>query len=299
MSNFHVDQGALAEAVGAISRRLTNPEAAAAEAAAAYWTARHERRTVVLNLPLDVQAAEVAGSSARPVEPPPPAVPIDEEGVGRLVDALVAARRPVFIAGRGARGPGGRDALERLAERAGALLATSAVANGLFEGNPWSLGISGGFATPLARELIRGADLVVGWGCALNMWTTSHGALFGPDASLVQVDVESDALGRNRPISLGVVGDVRGTAVAAAASLPSRADGGYRSSDVADRIAQRGRWRDVAIDDTSTSDRVDPRVLSAALDDLLPASESWPSTPETSWATPARTSPCPTSSATA
>jgi thiamine pyrophosphate-dependent acetolactate synthase large subunit-like protein len=270
LSNFHVDQGGLAAAVGAISRRLTSPDAAAAEAAAAYWTARHERRTVVLNLPLDVQAADVATSAPRPVEPPVHDVPIDEDGVGRLFDALAAARRPVFIAGRGARGPGCRNALERLAEQAGALLATSAVANGLFEGNPWSLGISGGFATPLAGELIRGADLVVGWGCALNMWTTSHGALFGPDVSLVQVDVEPDALGRNRPISFGVVGDVWATAASAAASLPSRADGAYRSPGVAEQIARRGRWRDVAIEDTSTAERIDPRVLSATLDELLP-----------------------------
>ena len=105
LSNFHVDQRAIAAAVGAIPRRLTSPEAAAAEAAAAYWTARDERRTVVLNLPLDVQAAEVAGSPVRPAEPPVPDVPIDAEGVGRLVDALAAARRPVFIAGRGRAAP--------------------------------------------------------------------------------------------------------------------------------------------------------------------------------------------------
>ncbi len=223
-----------------------------------------------MNLPLDVQAAEVAGSFPSPAEPSPPDVRVDEDGVGRLVEALATARRPVFIAGRGARGAGGREALERLAERAGALLATSAVSHGLFEGNPWSLGISGGFATPLAGELIRGADLVVGWGCALNMWTTSHGALIGPDASLVQVDIEPDALGRNRPISLGVVGDVGATAAHAAALLPSRTDAGYRSPNVADRIARQGRWRDVAIEDTSTSERIDPRILTAALDGLLP-----------------------------
>jgi thiamine pyrophosphate-dependent acetolactate synthase large subunit-like protein len=269
-SNFFVDQAALAVAVGAVPHRLTRPEEAVEVAAAAYWTARHERRTVVLNLPLDVQAADIADSSPRPADPAPPDVPVDDTGVARLVGALVAAQRPVFIAGRGARGRGSRGGLERLAEQAGALLATSAVANGLFEGNPWSLGISGGFATPLARELIRGADLVVGWGCALNMWTTSHGALIGPDASLVQVDIEPDALGRNRPISLGVVGDVRATAEATAASLPSRTNGGYRSPELADRIARLGRWRDVPIEDTSTSERIDPRVLTAELDDLLP-----------------------------
>ena len=299
-SNFYVDQRAIAAAVGAIPRRLTSPEAAAAEAAAAYWTARDERRTVVLNLPLDVQAAEVAGASVRPAEPPVPDVPIDGEGVGRLVDALAAARRPVFIAGRGARGAGCREALERLAQRAGALLATSAVANGLFEGNPWSLGISGGFATPLAGELLRGADLVVGWGCALNMWTTSHGALIGPEAPLVQVDVEPDALGRNRPISLGVVGDVRATATAAAASLPARTDGGYRLPE-----RRRPHRLPRALARRRHRGHVDVRAHRPPRPQRRPrrpaprASAWWRSTRETSWATPAPTSPSPTSSATA
>jgi thiamine pyrophosphate-dependent acetolactate synthase large subunit-like protein len=269
-SNFHIDQSALATAVGALPRRLTRPDAAAEEAAAAYWTARHERRTVVLNLPLDVQSAETADSHVLPPEPTVAEGSVDEEGVGRLAGALRAARRPIFVAGRGARGDGCREALERLADRAGALLATSAVANGLFEGNPWSLGISGGFATPLACELLRGADLIVGWGCALNMWTMSHGALIGPDASVIQVDLDPEALGRNRAVSFGVVGDVRATAMATAALLTARAEGGYRSPGIADRIAREGRWRDVPIEDTSTSERIDPRVLSIALDDLLP-----------------------------
>lgn len=268
LSNFHIDQDGLAAAVGAVPRRLTSPAEAVTEAAAAYWTARHERRTVVLSMPLDVQAGDVGDGSPLPAPPDPPDVPLDQVAIARLVDLLAAARRPVFVAGRGARDA--RDALERLAEQAGALLATSAVANGLFEGSPWSLGISGGFATPLARALIRDADLVVGWGCALNMWTTSHGALIGPDATLVQVDLEADALGRQRPIGLGVVGDVWATADAVAAALPARADDRYRSPDIAERIAREGRWRDVAIDDTSTSDRIDPRVLSAALDSILP-----------------------------
>jgi thiamine pyrophosphate-dependent acetolactate synthase large subunit-like protein len=39
---------------------------------------------------------------------------------------------------------------------------------------------------------------------------------------------------------------------------------------VADRIAATGRWRDVPYDDESTADRIDPRTLTVALDDLLP-----------------------------
>ena len=119
--------------------------------------------------------------------------------------------------------------------------------------------------------MIRGADLIVGWGCALNMWTMSHGTLIGPDATVVQVDIEPDALGRNRTITFGVIGDVAATASACVAELAPRGDDGYRSAGVRRRIAAGARWRDVAVEDRSTADRIDPRVLSAALDDALPA----------------------------
>ncbi len=70
--------------------------------------------------------------------------------------------------------------LEALGERCGALLATSAVAKGLFAGLPFDLGISGGFASPLAAELLPQADVVVAFGATLNHWTTRHGELIGP-----------------------------------------------------------------------------------------------------------------------
>jgi thiamine pyrophosphate-dependent acetolactate synthase large subunit-like protein len=176
----------------------------------------------------------------------------------------------VFVAGRGARGPGSRAALERLAERCGALLATSAVAKGLFRGSPWDLDVSGGFATPLAAELIAGADLVVGWGCALNMWTMRHGRLIADDAVVVQVDLEDGAIGAQRDVAFGVVGDVAAVAAAAAARL-GEAVAGYRTPEVRDRIARRGRWRDEPYEELDEPGRIDPRTLTAALDDALPA----------------------------
>jgi thiamine pyrophosphate-dependent acetolactate synthase large subunit-like protein len=269
-SNFFVDQPVLAEAVGAVSMRVTSAGDAVAQAAAAVATARDERRVVVLNLPLDVQGraapsgGELSLAPARTVVAPEPAE------VERLVGALRAAERPVFVAGRGSRGPGCREALEELAEGCGALLATSAVAKGLFRGNAWDLDVSGGFATPLAAELIAGADLVVGWGCALNMWTMRHGRLIAEDAVVVQVDVEREALGAHRDIAFGIVGDVRAVAEAAAAAHPGRATG-YRTPQVRSALADRRRWRDEPFEDAGGAGYIDPRALTIALDDLLPA----------------------------
>ncbi|MCX4910976.1 thiamine pyrophosphate-binding protein [Streptomyces sp. NBC_00878] len=275
-SNFYVDQEALARSVGAVTARVTSAEDAVTQALDAVRRAVCERRTVLLNLPLGVQALDAPDDEWMLAVAPPQRAPVEPElaDVEALARVLERSRRPVFVAGRGARSPGCRDALTALAERHGALLATSAVACGLFHGDPWSLDVSGGFASPLAAELIQGADLIVGWGCALNMWTMRHGRLIGPDTTVVQVDDESSALGAHREVALGVTGDVELTArrVRERAGAARQDDQqGWRTPDLAAAIAARVRWRDVPYEDTSSGDRIDPRTLSIALDDLLPA----------------------------
>jgi acetolactate synthase I/II/III large subunit len=273
-SNFRIDQAALARSVGAVVERVHSAETAVADAARAFRTATAQRRTVVLNLPLDVQAAECPREAAAiPPAPqlmPPCAAP---DAVAELAELLTRSRRPLFLAGRGARIAGARASLERLADLTGALLATSAVVKGLFNGNPWYLDVSGGFCTPLAGELIRGADLVVGWGCSFSMWTTRHGALIDPDAIVAQVDLDPDTIGANRPVHVGVLGDVDLTATAVADELANRGHqaAGYRRDELRERIAREGRWRDVPYEDESDGKRIDPRTLSIALDELLPA----------------------------
>jgi thiamine pyrophosphate-dependent acetolactate synthase large subunit-like protein len=267
-SNFRIDQAGLATAVGAVAERVHSADSALTDTVRAVRRSIVERRTVVLNLPLDVQAQEFAGSldglaPVRPLPAPQPALP----ALAELAGLIAGAQRPVFLAGRGARGAG--PAVAALAERCGALLATSAVAKGLFAGDPFALDVSGGFAAPLTAELIRDADVVVAWGCSLSMWTTRHGRLIGPGTRVAQVDLDADQIGANRPVELGVLGDVGATAAALADLLDRRP--GYRSDELAERIAAGGRWRDVSYVDTGVPGAtVDPRTLTIALDDLLP-----------------------------
>ncbi len=270
-SNFRIDQQGLARSVGAVAERVHSAGSAVADVVRAYRRAVNERRTVVLNVPLDVQALpldhgpRVDGRVAAAQRVRPSAAAVEA-----FRSLLMSSRRPVFVAGRGARGAGPQIAV--LAEQVGALLATSAVANGLFEGNPCSLGISGGFSSPTSAELIRGADLIVGWGCTLNMWTMRHGSLIASDAVVVQVDLEDSALGANRPIDLGVLGDCAETATDLSLTFAADSQGSrYRTNSVRARIAERGRWKQESTEDLSTPTSIDPRVLSARLDEILPA----------------------------
>ncbi len=270
-SNFHIDQAALATAVGAVPVRLQSAESAAAHLTRAYQMAVAERRTVLLSLPLDVQSAGHPGIPGLAAVAAPRPKPGPDE-IADLADALADAERPVFIAGRGARKA--RKEIQALAERVGALLATSAVSKGLFRDDPFNLDVSGGFATPVAAELISGADLIVAWGCALNMWTTRHGALVSDSTTVIQVDLDPDALGAHLRIDLGVTGDTGDTAQAVLTELDRRdwapSSGRYRAVDVYQRISTRRRWRDVPFDPATEAGCIDPRTLTIALDDLLP-----------------------------
>ena len=270
-SNFRIDQDALARSVGAVAERVYSAVTAVDDTVRAYRAAVNDRRTVVLSLPLDVQAQVVT----EPPAPLPAHVPSTQprpsaESVAALVAALRAAKRPVFVAGRGARGAGAE--LRSLAASSGSLIATSAVANGLFQDDEFNLGISGGFSSPLAAHLIRDADLIVGWGCALNMWTMRHGNLIGDGATVVQVDLEDAALGANRAISFGVLGDSALTAseVDAAFDAVPRADVGYRTPAVRDEISTSIRWNSEPFGDLSTTTTIDPRLLTRELDEILP-----------------------------
>ncbi|GAA3324947.1 thiamine pyrophosphate-binding protein [Paeniglutamicibacter sulfureus] len=272
-SNFAMDQDGFAASVHAVAERVHSAASAVADTVRAYRRAVNDRRTVVLNLPLNVQAQEVAGEQATAPPAVVPAEPIrpSRASVQALAGLLAGAQRPVFVAGRGGRGA--RDEILALAKHTGALVATSAVAKGLFNQDDFNLGISGGFSSPLAAELITGADLIIGFGCALNMWTMRHGHLIGTETKVVQVDLEEQALGANRPIGLGVVGDSAQCAADVLDALVAgnvQAREGYRSGSVKARIDESIHWQQVDFEDLSDGQYIDPRTLTTALDGILP-----------------------------
>jgi thiamine pyrophosphate-dependent acetolactate synthase large subunit-like protein len=271
-SNFRIDQHGLVESVGAIADRVHSAATAADDAQRAYQRAVIERRPVVLMLPIDIQPQPPAGTEPRqPPLPPLPSIEPAADAISAVADLLQNAQRPAIIAGRGAVLADAREELERLAALVGAVLATSAPANGLFAGLPYALGISGGFASPFAAELLPRADVVLVAGASVNHWTTRHGMLIAKTAKVAQIDIDPRAIGRNRPTDIAVLGDVRAAAKQLADELQRREhfSAGFRTRVLRDEIADK-RWRDDPYEDASTKEWIDPRTLSIELEKLLP-----------------------------
>jgi thiamine pyrophosphate-dependent acetolactate synthase large subunit-like protein len=269
-SNFRIDQHDLVESVGAIADRVHGPNTAADDAQRAYHRAITERRPVVLMLPIDIQPQPATQTEPSQPPPPPLAPPAPNAGaVDDAVSALANAERPAIIAGRGAVIADAAEELEQVGARIGAILATSAPANGLFAGLPYAIGISGGFASPFAAELLPQADVVLIVGASANHWTTKHGAMINPEASVIQVDVDPRAIARNRPVDIAIIGDARATAAALAVALEGVSHHGFRTPELAKQIASR-RWRHETYEDASTETYIDPRTLSIELNARLP-----------------------------
>ena len=271
-NNFYIEQSDMVRAVGAVSERLHTPASARDDTLRAVTRALRDRQTVVLSMPLDVQNALLA-SNLPPLELPPAPGRLypDPQAVERLADALTRAQRPLILGGRGAVIADAEAALVALGDRIGALFATSVCGHGLFAGNPFSLGISGGFSSPAADALIAESDFIVGFGVSFTQWTTKRGKLITPGAVVAQIDIDVPQLGYQMPVEHAVHGDARVTAEALLAALGRRGlpRAGRRSEAMRERI-RAGDNHHFPHPDESSPEFIDPRTLSKAVDAILP-----------------------------
>jgi len=143
-NKFYIEQAEMVRAVGAVSERLHTAATAREDAQRAVTRALRDRQTVVLSMPLDVQNATLA-TNLPPLELPPAPGRLhpDPQAIRELANTLLGAQRPLIVGGRGAVIADAHPELLALADRIGALLATSVCGHGLFAQSPRSVGISG------------------------------------------------------------------------------------------------------------------------------------------------------------
>jgi acetolactate synthase I/II/III large subunit len=239
----------------------------------AFHYARHERRPVVLGVPYDLQkqplpnlGAYQTSTAVMPhVEPTPP----HPHQVDQVVEKLMRAKCPVILGGRGALFSGAVAEIEQVGELSGALFATTLLARGMFDHSPFSLGVSGGFARDIAREMGAKADLVVTFGSSLNYYTIDSGTMF-PNAEVVQVDTAPLGLAFGmKSGDLHLAADAKLTAIAIAEKLRARGKtaANVRSAELARRIKEEpADAAEFAVEPGT----LDPRRAIEELDRVIP-----------------------------
>ena len=175
----------------------------------------------------DVPAGEPAGRmGSRRVHPPP-------EALRQAVRLLENSRRPVIVAGAGARFD--KEAVIRLAERLRAPVLTTFKAKGFIsDRHPLGAGVLGRSGTPVASWMMNESDAVLVFGASFSNHTGI--ADYKP---IIQVDREPQALGRFHPVRVPVQGDVGEVAL-----LLLESCGNVRTEDQRGETARRWAiWR--------------------------------------------------------
>jgi acetolactate synthase-1/2/3 large subunit len=209
-SSNGIDAVALMRTVTRWSARVDSAAGAVGAAEQAFRVATGARPgPVFLSLPLDVGNAtgrpqRIAIGEAAPWPEPDPGA------CREIVQRLRRAKRPLIVAGNGA-----RDAaleLRLLAEYTGSPVVTTPHAKGVFpEGHRLHLGGIGLGGHPSARAyLAAGPDVVCIVGSKLNDYATDGWTipLAGSEATF-QIDREPWLIGRNYPVTAGIVADAR------------------------------------------------------------------------------------------
>lgn len=268
------DQAAFAATTAGVSRRVRRADTLADDVAMAFRSTRSGCGPVVLDVDMDLQAEpRPAGWTYRPSSALLPSAQIrhpDPRRIEAVAALLGACERPVVLAGRGAVSAGARPALLALADHLGAPVATTLQAKDWFAGEPFDLGIAGGFSTGLARGVLGAADCVLAIGASLTQFTTDGGRLFG-QARTVQVTVEPSDVGDPLAVDEVVLGDARLAAEALTATAVP-AVWSWREAALSEHGPRRHPLDGVVFVDDA--DGLDPRAVVAACNRRLPAERS-------------------------
>jgi thiamine pyrophosphate-dependent acetolactate synthase large subunit-like protein len=266
------DQSRFAEACEAGFVRVLSPDQAFDAVRRAFYLAQMESRPILLSAPMDTQQLnmeddeEYVPSSA--VLPSDPVAP-NPNSLERATEFIAAAQRPVIVVGRGAMWSGAGAAVQRLAERIGALVATTLQAKNWLSESEYYAGISGFYGTRAAMELFQEADLVIGVGASLNRYTTEQGYLY-PNARYIQVDQQPHVLlsgGKSADVYIHADARLGVEGLETMLALRGYSDTGFHTSETKQRLAnQHADTAEFPIE----ADRLDPREVCLALDEVLP-----------------------------
>ena len=148
----------------------------------------------------------------------PPIVRLERQAGGvdaikKAADLLSNAKFPVILSGAGVVIGGAIEDCKKLAEKLDAPVCSGYQHNDSFPGShPLAAGPLGYNGSKAGMELIQKADVVLALGTRLNPFSTlpGYGMDYWPkDASIIQVDMNSDRIGLTKKVSVGICGDAK------------------------------------------------------------------------------------------
>ncbi|MFX1344723.1 MAG: thiamine pyrophosphate-binding protein [Promethearchaeota archaeon] len=173
------------------------------------------RGPIVIDLPMDVQAVAMDVDLPTPLERRSTGRILgDPEEIKKIVNLLKEAKRPTLMLGGGVVTSNAYEEVIELAERVGAAVVVTMMGKDVFPNDhplfAWSTGSKG---TTVGLRMTSTADVLFAVGCRFADETASSykdGVSFSiPPTKLIQIDIDPQEIGKNYPVTVGIVGDAK------------------------------------------------------------------------------------------
>ncbi|MFW9949516.1 MAG: thiamine pyrophosphate-binding protein [Candidatus Thorarchaeota archaeon] len=170
---------------------------------------------VHIDLPMDVQANAIDIEIPDPKERRPSGhVMADPQLIRKAVVLLKESLRPVLFVGGGAIDSGANKEVKDLAEKLGAAVVVTMMGKDIIDNSHplycWSAGSKG---TSVGLKMTSNADLILAIGSRFADESASsykEGVSFSiPPTKLIHIDIDPYEIGKNYPVSVGIIGDAK------------------------------------------------------------------------------------------
>ena len=173
---------------------------------------------VMVDVPMDIFSKEVEISrfervkqNTRKLHKPS----IDDETARTIVTRMVEAKKPLLYVGGGIVLADAAAELKAFVDHTSIPVAHSLMGKGaLPDDHPFTLGMSGFWGTQYINDSCRTADYILGLGTRFkeadcSSWYPEYTFDIPGTSKLIHIDIESSEIGRNYPVEIGVVADLK------------------------------------------------------------------------------------------
>ena len=172
---------------------------------------------VLVSVPMDIFSAEIntalfdrLKTNARSYAKPS----LDEAVVEKIVGMLMAAKKPVLYVGGGILLADAATELRTFVERLGIPVAHSLMGKGAMpDDHPLTLGMTGFWGTQYINDSCRNADVILALGTSFreadcSSWDPEY-TFSIPPSRLIHIDIDPSEIGRNYPVEIGAIADLK------------------------------------------------------------------------------------------
>jgi acetolactate synthase-1/2/3 large subunit len=172
---------------------------------------------VLVDVPMDIFSKEIdvalwerVMANTRSLAKPS----LDDETARRIVRQLLAARTPLMYVGGGILLADAAEAMRELAEHLSLPVAHTLMGKGaLPDDHPLILGMTGFWGTKFINDRCKGADWILALGTRFaeadcSSWESEY-TFAMPPTKLIHIDIDPAEIGRNYPVAIGAVADLK------------------------------------------------------------------------------------------